>query len=175
MILKIVDDIFGGFVHFWPKVWGCRLMRHSSHLILLKIAQMDDKFPFYADENSDPCPQRSLRWLSNVQWGPLNQTIKIEKLSIEVVFLIQTIFITTLSIFRMMLIRREAFCKFASWQMLELTLMVTTPFSNYHPDVDICHMVILYIALILRRAVWQSVRETFATPPICGSIYNLGC
>lgn len=89
-------------------------MRHSSHLILLKIAQMDDKFPFYADENSDPCPQRSLRWLSNVQWGPLNQTIKIEKLSIEVVFLIQTIFITTLSIIRMMLIRREAFCKFAS-------------------------------------------------------------
>ena len=37
--LEIVDDIFCGFVHFWPKVRGCRLMRHSSHLILLKIAQ----------------------------------------------------------------------------------------------------------------------------------------
>ena len=37
-ILRIFQAIFCGCVHFWVKVWGC-LMRHSSHLILLKIAQ----------------------------------------------------------------------------------------------------------------------------------------
>ena len=38
----------GVYVHFWMSVGGW-FMKNSSHLILLKIAQMDDKFPLYAD------------------------------------------------------------------------------------------------------------------------------
>ena len=49
-------------------------MRHSSHLILLKIAQMDDKFPFYADENSDPSLSTKPAMAVKFLMGPLNQT-----------------------------------------------------------------------------------------------------
>ena len=40
---------------------------------------MDDKFPFYADENSDPCLSAEPAMAVKCSMGPLNQTIKIEK------------------------------------------------------------------------------------------------